>query len=284
MSMELDTKESELETIQLKLAHINLDTASLSSGTGDFNELVHHEETSLEGKQNTLSFCLLFVHILVFFRLVTNPFKAKYSSSRLEKVVRHRFFQENHFLPFRNRATKCRSNTNSWSKVSLLKIFAINFAFNGLFTFALQQSIPCAVSYPRWCHSRRSQRYPKNIPGKQISFCILFSYLFTLILFFRFCTLVKESLVNPKTTSGTTASPPSSPPPATSWWTSRSPVRVRSKIDCYKIQSFSSFTFDFFQVCYSWKGTSSSRSHITCPPPATSALSPCGRPSDPHPR
>jgi len=49
MSMELDTKESELETIQLKLAHINLDTASLSSGTGDFNELVHHEETSLEG-------------------------------------------------------------------------------------------------------------------------------------------------------------------------------------------------------------------------------------------
>ena len=111
-----------------------------------------------------------------------------------------------------------------------------------------------------------------------------FLYLFTLILFFRFCTLVKESLVNPKTTSGTTASPPSSPPPATSWWTSRSPVRVRSKIDCYKIQSFSSFTFDFFQVCYSWKGTSSSRSHITCPPPATSALSPCGRPSDPHPR
>merc|ERR1719420_516700 len=49
MSMELDAKESELETIQLKLAHINLDTASLSSGTGDFNELVHHEETSLEG-------------------------------------------------------------------------------------------------------------------------------------------------------------------------------------------------------------------------------------------
>ena len=60
MSMELDTKESELETIQLKLAHINLDTASLSSGTGDFNELVHHEETSLEGKHNPFSFCLLF--------------------------------------------------------------------------------------------------------------------------------------------------------------------------------------------------------------------------------
>ena len=61
--MELDTKESELETIQLKLAHINLDTASLSSGTGDFNELVHHEETSLEGKQNFSSlftFCLHF--------------------------------------------------------------------------------------------------------------------------------------------------------------------------------------------------------------------------------
>lgn len=62
--MELDTKESELETIQLKLAHINLDTASLSSGTGDFNELVHHEETSLEGKQG-FSFYLLFAYIFV---------------------------------------------------------------------------------------------------------------------------------------------------------------------------------------------------------------------------
>merc|ERR1719219_2684397 len=50
LSMELDTKESELENLQLKLAHVNLDTASLSSGTGDgLSELVHYEETSLEG-------------------------------------------------------------------------------------------------------------------------------------------------------------------------------------------------------------------------------------------
>ena len=33
MSMELDTKESELESLQNKLAHFNIDTASLSSGT-----------------------------------------------------------------------------------------------------------------------------------------------------------------------------------------------------------------------------------------------------------
>ena len=32
--MELDTKESELESLQNKFAHINIDTASLSSGTG----------------------------------------------------------------------------------------------------------------------------------------------------------------------------------------------------------------------------------------------------------
>ena len=38
LSMELDTKESDLETLQNKLAHINLDTASLSSGTGDFGD------------------------------------------------------------------------------------------------------------------------------------------------------------------------------------------------------------------------------------------------------
>ena len=112
MSMELDTKESELETIQLKLAHINLDTASLSSGTGDFNELVHHEETSLEGKKGTKFIFGISISTYFLFRLVTNPFKAKYSSSRLEKIVRDRFFQENHFLPFRNRATKCRSNAN----------------------------------------------------------------------------------------------------------------------------------------------------------------------------
>ena len=50
LSMELDTKESENENLQLKLAHSNLDTASLSSGTGDgLSELVHYEETSLEG-------------------------------------------------------------------------------------------------------------------------------------------------------------------------------------------------------------------------------------------
>ena len=36
LSMELDTKESELENLQLKFAHVNLDTASLSSGTGKF--------------------------------------------------------------------------------------------------------------------------------------------------------------------------------------------------------------------------------------------------------
>ena len=75
MSMELDTKESELETIQLKLAHINLDTASLSSGTGDFNELVHHEETSLEGKQNPFNFVDFSLTILSFLGWLQIPSK-----------------------------------------------------------------------------------------------------------------------------------------------------------------------------------------------------------------
>ncbi len=57
LSMELDTKESELENLQLKLAHVNLDTASLSSGTGDYlgTDLVHHEENALEGWLQTPS-------------------------------------------------------------------------------------------------------------------------------------------------------------------------------------------------------------------------------------
>ena len=55
LSMELDTKESDLETLQNKLAHINLDTASLSSGTGDFGDPLGSDgplmtgEHSLEG-------------------------------------------------------------------------------------------------------------------------------------------------------------------------------------------------------------------------------------------
>ena len=133
----------------------------------------------------------LFTFLFVFFRLVTNPFKAKYSSSRLEKVVRDCFFQENHFLPFRNRATKCRSNTNSWSKVSLLTKYLQLIFINCFAYFCLQQSIPCAVSYPRWCHSRRSQRYPKNIPGKQIIFVYFFRICLHLItLFTDLCKLL----------------------------------------------------------------------------------------------
>ena len=46
--MELDTKESELETIQVKLQHFTLDTASFKSGSGADDEMFH-EETSLEG-------------------------------------------------------------------------------------------------------------------------------------------------------------------------------------------------------------------------------------------
>ena len=53
LSMELDTKESELENLQLKLAHVNLDTASISSGcTGDLGNLdnqYYPEENPLEG-------------------------------------------------------------------------------------------------------------------------------------------------------------------------------------------------------------------------------------------
>ena len=48
ISMELDTKESELETIQVKLSHFTLDTASFKSGSGADDEMFH-EETSLEG-------------------------------------------------------------------------------------------------------------------------------------------------------------------------------------------------------------------------------------------
>ena len=72
-----------------------------------------------------------FVHRFVYiFRLVTNPFKAKYSSAWLEKVIRHSFFQENNFLPFWNRASKRRSNPNPWSKVrSFLFVKSNNFVY-----------------------------------------------------------------------------------------------------------------------------------------------------------
>ncbi|XP_040567571.1 rho-associated protein kinase 1 isoform X1 [Lepeophtheirus salmonis] len=53
LSMELDTKESELEALQIKLSNAHFDTASLSSGTGDPSEMdsmaVMSGESSLEG-------------------------------------------------------------------------------------------------------------------------------------------------------------------------------------------------------------------------------------------
>ena len=224
----------------------------------------------------------MFTFLFVIFRLVTNPFKAKYSSSRLEKVVRDCFFQENHFLPFRNRATKCRSNTNSWSKVSLLTksmqlIFINCFAY-----FCLQQSIPCAVSYPRWCHSRRSQRYPKNIPGKQFIFAYFLQICLYICLHFQILYAGEGESRKPEDNIGddSISSVVSS---------SGNVVMNKSVIGSGKIFKNSTLRTSvpsliiIFQV-WSWKGTSSSRSHITCPPPATAALSPCGRPSDPHPR
>ncbi len=48
LSMELDTKESDLENLQMKLAQINLDTASLSSGTGGGGMLGGSEASDLE--------------------------------------------------------------------------------------------------------------------------------------------------------------------------------------------------------------------------------------------
>ncbi len=47
LSMELDTKESELEGLQIKMAGVNLDTASLSSGTGDHE--LDHADHNMEG-------------------------------------------------------------------------------------------------------------------------------------------------------------------------------------------------------------------------------------------
>ena len=52
-----------------------MDTASLSSGTGDFGELVHHEETSLEGKQKNLGLEFLFEILFTFLGWLQIPSK-----------------------------------------------------------------------------------------------------------------------------------------------------------------------------------------------------------------
>ena len=54
LSMELDTKDSELETLQNKLAHMNLDTASLSSGTGDFGDPMGPDGPLMSGEHGGL--------------------------------------------------------------------------------------------------------------------------------------------------------------------------------------------------------------------------------------
>merc|ERR1719430_2581145 len=53
LSMELDTKEREVENLQMKITHLNIDTESISSGTG--TEIEGDTEASLEGWLQTPS-------------------------------------------------------------------------------------------------------------------------------------------------------------------------------------------------------------------------------------
>jgi len=53
LSMELDTKESEVENLQMKISHLNIDTESICSGTG--GEYDENPEASLEGWLQTPS-------------------------------------------------------------------------------------------------------------------------------------------------------------------------------------------------------------------------------------
>merc|ERR1719410_658117 len=57
LSMELDTKESEVENLQMKITHLNIDAESISSGTGTELEgdAPPDTETSLEGWLQTPS-------------------------------------------------------------------------------------------------------------------------------------------------------------------------------------------------------------------------------------
>lgn len=97
LSMELDTKESDLESLQNKLAHLNLDTASLSSGTGDQD----HDgvETNLEGwlqVSSPLNSWLSFRQL----SMLLGSVETKHSKTWLEEAVRHCLQQEDHLFQF----------------------------------------------------------------------------------------------------------------------------------------------------------------------------------------
>ena len=150
-----------------------------------------------------LDFVYRFVYI---FRLVTNPFKAKYSSAWLEKVIRHSFFQENNFLPFWNRASKRRSNPNPWSKVRRVFLFVKSNNFVYIFILFCSKVFHVRSVTQGDVIRAEAKDIPRIFQVKANS-CLHFVYKFILLTFvwircwfYRFCTLVKESLANPRTT------------------------------------------------------------------------------------
>jgi hypothetical protein len=98
--MELDTKESDLENLQTKLAHVNLDTASLSSGTGNetCTDMTGEGVANMEGwlQVRLLANVLMLTHNLLsnicinLKFIIPDSFKAEHPPSRLEEAVRDR--------------------------------------------------------------------------------------------------------------------------------------------------------------------------------------------------
>ena len=142
LSMELDTKESELETLQIKLSHINIDTASLSSGTGEL-EL---EEKSLEGwlQVRPINFPIkkIFDISRIFFQF-SGPVQTKYQKTRLEESVRGGLVEKDHLLQFGGDPTERRPHPDTRP----------------------QQGVPREVGHSGRRHSRRRQRNPEDLPG-----------------------------------------------------------------------------------------------------------------------
>ena len=128
LSMELDTKESELENVQLKLAHINLDTASLNSGLGGLGDPFLGSDGNLDTMESNMEGWLQVrkirlnisqpLSLLISAIFPTGALQAEHPQARLEEALRHRLQQEDHILQLGGGEAERRPHTHPGPKVS----------------------------------------------------------------------------------------------------------------------------------------------------------------------
>ena len=118
-----------MENVQLKLAHINLDTASLNSGLGGLGDPflgsdgnLDTMESNMEGWLQVRKISIVNISqplsLLISAIFPTGALQAEHPQARLEEALRHRLQQEDHILQLGGGEAERRPHTHPGPKVS----------------------------------------------------------------------------------------------------------------------------------------------------------------------